>query len=205
MTTRDAGERTLLISVLLSAPGPLVVGLGLVLGRSSTQLADFVRRSAELVAIVVSWAVYRFLARSAEPDAAQKARLERLASAFVGLALCVSGVAMLIVTLVATRADKGNVIPGLVIALLGVGTNTWLWLRYRRLDRTGPNAILAAQARLYRAKSLVDGCVSTALVAVAVAPHSPAASYLDVGGALVVSAYLVLTGVAALRERVPLV
>ena len=34
-------SRTLLWSVIMSSPGPLVVGLGLIAGRSSTQLADF--------------------------------------------------------------------------------------------------------------------------------------------------------------------
>ena len=54
-----SGSGTLLLSVLMSAPGPLVVGLGLLAGRSSTQIADFVRRSAELLAIIVSFVVFR--------------------------------------------------------------------------------------------------------------------------------------------------
>ena len=44
MSNKKSGERTLLLSVLMSSPGPLVVGLGLLSGRSSTQIADFVRR-----------------------------------------------------------------------------------------------------------------------------------------------------------------
>ena len=46
-----SGSRTLLLPVLMSAPGPLVVGLGLLAGCSSTQIADFVRGSAELLAL----------------------------------------------------------------------------------------------------------------------------------------------------------
>ena len=38
-------SQTLLASVLLSAPGPVVIGLGLLVGRSSTQMADFLRIS----------------------------------------------------------------------------------------------------------------------------------------------------------------
>ncbi|MBO5664525.1 MAG: hypothetical protein J6R95_07085, partial [Bacteroidales bacterium] len=48
-----------LMSVLMSAPGPLVVGLGLLAGRSATQLADFIRRSAELLAILVAYITYQ--------------------------------------------------------------------------------------------------------------------------------------------------
>ena len=51
-TNQKSGKRTLLLSVLMSAPGPLIIGLGLTVGRSTTQLADFFRRSAELLAII---------------------------------------------------------------------------------------------------------------------------------------------------------
>jgi len=61
--------------------------------------------------------------------------------------------------IVSPDTEKGNVIPGLVIAVLGVITNTWFWLRYRRLNREKPNAILAVQSRLYCAKAAVDACV----------------------------------------------
>lgn len=58
-----SGERTLLASVVMSSPGPIVVGVALYFGRSSTQLADFIRRSAELIAIIVSWIVFRIVQR----------------------------------------------------------------------------------------------------------------------------------------------
>ena len=56
---QKSGEHTLLASVILSSPGPLVVGIGLFLGKSSTQLADFIRRTAELLAIIVSLIMYK--------------------------------------------------------------------------------------------------------------------------------------------------
>lgn len=196
---RDPGERTLLASVVLSAPGPIVVGAGLLLGRSSTQLADFIRRSAELAAIVVSWVVFRILHGAGEPDAARKARLERAANLCVGAAMCLSGAALTLVGLFSTDTEKGNVVPGLVIAVLGVTTNSWFWLRYRKLDREKPDPILAAQSRLYRAKSLVDAGVTVALTVIAVAPASPAARYVDLGGSLIVAAYLIANGVSAIR------
>ena len=62
----NSGERTLLASVLMSAPGPIVVGIGLLVGHSSTQLADFIRRTAELAAIIVSWFVYRTIHQNVE-------------------------------------------------------------------------------------------------------------------------------------------
>ena len=44
MKKKDNGSKTLLTSILMSAPGPLIIGLGLISSHSLTQLADFVRR-----------------------------------------------------------------------------------------------------------------------------------------------------------------
>ena len=99
------------------------------------------------------------------------------------------------------NTDKGNVLPGLTIALLGVIANTLFWRKYTRLNKQEPNAILAVQARLYRAKSLVDGCVTIALLTVALAPQSPAAYWLDLIGSIIVAAYLIFCGIQTIRER----
>lgn len=196
-----SGARTLLASLILSSPGPLVVGIGLFLGKSSTQLADFIRRTAELLAILVSFIIYRITHKDETFDPARKLRLEKLANRSVGIAMCVSGLAMLLVALLFPSGEKGNVIPGLVISILGVTTNTWFFFRYRKLDRAHPNAILAAQAGLYRAKSLVDTCVMISLLVVAIAPASPAAYWFDIVGSVIVSGYLVVTGIGILRGK----
>ncbi len=57
-TSKKSGSKTMLMSVIMSAPGPLVVGLGLMTGKSTTQLADFVRRSSELMGIIMAYVVY---------------------------------------------------------------------------------------------------------------------------------------------------
>ncbi len=196
----QSGSRTLLLSVLMSAPGPLVMGLGLMSGRSSTQIADFVRRSAELLALVMSFAVYRLTAGQGACDEQRKARLQRRSNAFVGAMMCLGGAFMILVTLLSSAEDKGNVIPGLAIAVMGVVANTLFWRKYARLNRAQPNAILAVQARLYRAKALVDGCVTAALLSVLLLPGSRVSFLLDFAGSLLVAAYLIRCGVQTVRE-----
>lgn len=201
MNNQKSGSRTLLMSVLMSAPGPLVVGLGLLSGRSATQIADFFRRSSELLAIIMAYAVYRITGGMDAGDSSRKARLERLSNLFVGAMMCLGGTIMLALTFFSETEDKGNVIPGLVIALLGVIANTLFWRKYTRLNRQLPNAILAVQARLYRAKSLVDGCVTIALLSVVLAPHSPVSLWLDFIGSIIVALYLIHCGIQTIRER----
>jgi len=197
---KRSGTKTLLMSVLMSAPGPLVVGLGLLAGRSSTQLADFFRRSAELLAIICSFVVYQLTNGEGEPDLERKRRLERRGNFFVGGMMCVSGAIMLLLAVFAGSSEKGNVIPGLTIAVLGVIANTLFWRKYTRLNRQEPNAILAVQSRLYRAKALVDTCVTVALTSVALFPAAVFSAWLDLIGSMVVAAYLFWCGVKTIRE-----
>lgn len=202
MSNKKSGGRTLLWSVIMSAPGPLVVGLGLLAGRSSTQLADFVRRSSELLAIIMAFVTYRMTTRGGETDAVRKARLERLSNLFVGAMMCLGGSIMLLLAFTSGSEDKGNVIPGLVIAMLGVIANTIFWRKYFRLNRAEPNPILAVQARLYRAKSLVDACVTVALLSVVFLPESAVSYWLDLIGSVIVAAYLVFCGAQTIREGI---
>jgi len=196
----SSGSRTLLLSVLMSAPGPLVVGLGLLSGRSSTQIADFVRRSAELLAIVMSFGVYRITTGAGGCDEAKRRKLERYSNAFVGAMMCLGGAFMVLLAFLSDNTDKGNVIPGLAIAVLGVIANTAFWVKYTRLNRKEPNVILGVQSRLYRAKSLVDGCVTAALLSVVIAPASPVSHWLDLAGSVIVALYLIWCGVKTIWE-----
>lgn len=201
MSNKKSGSRTLLMSVLMSSPGPLVVGLGLLSGRSATQIADFFRRSSELLAIIMAYIVYRITTKDGSCDEHQKARLERISNLFVGAMMCLGGGIMLMLSFFSENTDKGNVIPGLSIAVLGVIANTLFWRKYAKLNKADPNAILAVQARLYRAKSLVDGCVTIALLSVVMMPLSPISYYLDLIGSIIVAIYLIFCGIQTIRER----
>ncbi len=191
-------KRTLLMSVLMSAPGPLILFFALMAGQSSTQIADFIRRSAELLALVAAYVTFLLTQRLQDP--AKKAQYERRANRFTGLMMCLGGGIMLVLALRPGQEAQGNVIPSLAIALLGVTANSLFWRKYVRLNRENPNAIVAVQARLYRAKALVDACVVIALLAVWLLPGSRPAAYLDMAGSGIVALYLVRCGVHTIKE-----
>ena len=199
MNQKKSGSRTLLMSVLMSAPGPLILGIGLLSGRSSTQIADFIRRIAELLGIVMAFAT--FLMTSKLEAGPQKQRLERRSNLFVGAMMCLGGIIMLALAFGGKSEDKGNVIPALVIAALGAVANTLFWRKYTKLDHQQPDPILAVQARLYGAKSLVDICVTGALLSVALLPGTGFSYWLDRIGSAVVAVYLALCGAKTLREQ----
>ena len=198
MQDKKSGRKTMLLSVIMSSPGPLIVGLGLLVGKSSTQLADFVRRSIELLAIILSFIVYCITTDENSVDEIKKARYEKVTNLFVSVAMMISGVIMSALALTSESSAKGNVIPGLCIATLGVVANSLFWRKYSRLGRETGNNILLVQSKLYRAKTFVDLSVLVALGVVLFSDNLTVAYWFDLVGTLAVSAYLVFTGVASL-------
>ena len=204
MKNNQSGKKTLFMSVMMSAPGPLIIGFGLLVGQSSTQIADFVRRSAELLGIIMAYIVYRITTKDGVCDTEKKEKWEKFSNVFVGSMMCLGGSLMLWLSFTSENTDKGNVIPGLVIALLGVVFNTMFWRKYTKLNKAEPNAIIAVQARLYRAKSLVDTCVSIALLSVVIAPASSVSVWLDFIGSIIVALYLIWCGIQTIWEVIHL-
>ncbi|MFA5523252.1 MAG: cation transporter [Tissierellales bacterium] len=190
------GEKTMLTSLLLSAPGPIVTGIPAIVSLSATQIADFLRRSAELVALFVSWWIYRKLQRNTVSDETYRSCMEGIANWTVIGAMFCSGLAMFVVGVARlfVYEASGNVIIGLIVAFLGLLTNSWFWWRYSNMLDEDFDPVIAGQQKLYRAKSCVDLCVVIALTSVAVAPHHPVTKYIDALGCIIVAFYLVYNG-----------
>ena len=197
-------ERTSFVALLLSLWGPLVTFIAVVLSQSTTQLADFVRRSVELVALATSWVVFRRLRRFPGLTPETVSRLERRATLAVATALTVSGAVMLL--LVASRwgtfVPGGDVRLGVTIAALGLVFNGVFWRRYAGLARERPGPLIDAQRRLYRAKVAVDAGVLAALSTLMLAPGTQAARWVDLGGSLLVALYLLLSALRSARGAV---
>lgn len=191
---RDA-EKTMLSALLLSSPGPLVTGLSVLMSLSITQFADFLRRTTELGAVFVSWWVYRQLKRKTVTPEEQD-RLEKLSQHSVRISMCFSGCLLLILAVMQFRQYQpgGNVSVGLTIAVLGLLTNSYFWLRYRSMSHDSYVAVVKGQEKLYRAKSAVDLCVVIALTAVVIAPAHPYTKIIDISGSILISVYLIYSG-----------
>ena len=200
--SNKSGKKTLLMSVIMSSPGPLVVGLGLLVGKSSTQLADFVRRSIELLAIILAFAVYSITTKNDSTDEIKKQKYERATNLFVSVAMVISGVIMTVLAFASSSEEKGNVIPGLAIALLGVVAHSLFWVKYNKLGKETCNKILMVQSNLYRAKTFVDLSVVIALVTVLLSTDPMVSYYFDLIGTVCVSVYLVFTGVTSFIKEI---
>jgi divalent metal cation (Fe/Co/Zn/Cd) transporter len=175
-----------------------VTALAVVLSHSTTQLADFVRRSAELAAIGVAFVAHRRTAEGDVPDAT-RIRWQARARAATRAALALSGLAILAVAALRAGAFRptGPLWIGLSVATAGLLVNAGFWRRYARLERAGPDPIVASQRVLFRAKCLVDAGVVASLATSVLAPGRPAARAADLAGSLVVAAYLLWSAARA--------
>jgi divalent metal cation (Fe/Co/Zn/Cd) transporter len=152
------------------------------------------------MALIVSFVLYYVTNKNDDFDADRKAELERKGNTFVGVIMCISGLSMIIMTMLTGKEDKGNVIPALIIAALGAATNTFFWRRYTVLHKRQGNSILGVQARLYGAKSFVDICVTAALAAVMAMPGTKASFFFDTIGSVIVSLYMIYCGIRTIKE-----
>lgn len=199
MMEKEAGSRTLLLSVIMSALGLIVVGLGLLAERSSAEIAGFVRRGTELLAIAAAFIIYRMTNQTEGVDEARKARLERRSNMLVGWMMCLNSILMVKFLSFGGSPEKGNIVPVLIITALGMIVNTIFWFQYTKLSRTGGNAILTMQVMLYRAKALADVCKTTVLLAVLLFPLAKITSTLDFVVSGIAALYWVWCGLKTVR------
>src|SRR6056297_1604072 len=195
-------EKTMLVAFLLSSPGPLLTGIAALSSQSATQIADFLRRSSELVALFVAWWVFRKMQRDTSTDQIFQNKMSRIANLTVSIAMICSGIAMFIVGVVRLFVFNigGKVILGLVIAILGLITNSWFWWRYWSMNQEIPDSVIEGQRNLYRAKACVDIAVVSALTAVLIAPTHPATQYVDAVGCMIVAFYLFYSGTKMMKQ-----
>jgi len=192
-------KRTLLMSVLMSAPGPLILLFALMEGQSNTQIADFIRRSAELLALIMTYITYLFTEK--KNDISEKQRYEKRSNLFTGYIMVLCGMIMLFLAFLSKNDATGNVIPSLIIAAAGMIANSLFMIKYSKLNKENPNIMIAVQKRLYQAKAMVDTCVVIALFSVYLFPDTSVSYYLDITGSIIVALYLCNNGIQTIKEN----
>ena len=198
-------ERAVMIGIVTSG-AQLPVGIvAAVLGGSIALVADLLRASAELLAMVLSWLALRAV-RRAPRDVFNYGldKLESAASVVVGGALLVSFVVVLVGAIARLVAPTpiGNASLGLVAAVVGTAGSVWLWRRNYVIARRAASPVMEAHWRLYRSKTVTNGTVAVSVgIALAFKDHAWAA-YADPLGSLVIAGYLLYSSWAVTTSSV---
>lgn len=188
-----AGRKNLLIALIASIPGPVALALSLGGGFSVTQLADLLRRSCELLSVVLAFVVFEVSHRASSHS---QGRLEALVRWVTGLSMVFSGLVVGWLAITSFGAERGGVTTSLVLAILGALVNAKLYLGYRKLR----HGVLTIQARLHRAKLLLDMWMTLVLLCT-LASAPTVRQYADLIGSASIGLYVAISGLRLLLQK----
>ncbi len=193
-------ERTLLAGWLLALWSPVTYGWAAYVGQSTMMMADLLRRSTELAALVLAWAVYRW-ARTRNVDMAIYSRWETKANLLVA---SVMGLSVVVIGIQSYRrfldpGELGDLRWGILLGFLGVLVNGWFWRRHQAYAREAHSPLSESQYRLFRSKALLDAYVVLNLSTAVYVRQQSWGLYVDALGALVPAAVLAVSALQILR------
>ena len=165
-TTAQARERSVFAGLLFGAVA-LIPGLvAVILGHSTTLLADWLRSFTETFAILLSWLTLRKVTRGGRSTYDYGyGKMESLSSLIVATAMALSFAAVVFSAISRIRQPEPvrQVGWGLLLSIAAAAINVTLWQRNYRLARQEPSPIMESQWRLFRAKAVVNLTVILAL------------------------------------------
>lgn len=198
-------EKVLRAAWLLSLWAPLSTGIAYYLGQSSVLLADFLRRSNELLALWLSWYIFRIareLEEKGQPEEARKK--EKKSSLFMAAVMFLSGAFVFYSAWNSYVSPKplGWILPGILVATGGLIVNSYFWYKNWSLSRLPGRPILESQWRFYRAKTIIDMTVLLTLFITSYQVIGPPSWLADPIGALVVALFIWYSAIKILIDVV---
>lgn len=203
----DSKESATRTAVIVGATDS-VVCLATVLAADSTLLlADFLKTTLELVAVVLAWLALRRLSRGGEQHHDYGlGKLENLSS--LAIAVLMGGVFIVI----GVEAVKGLIEPApvsgigvtltLVTEVLYGGANAWLWWRSRAAARAEASPLMAAQAKLFLSKLGGNVFIWVSLVLSLSLTQAPWSVYIDPIASLVIATGILVAAIGVFSSSV---
>lgn len=191
------GRKNLIFALCISVPGPVALAISMLDGTSATETADLVRRSCELLSILLAYIVFEITVRKLSGNEKKRERLEVFVKYFTGCAMCISGAIMIYVAIAGFGGEKGNVTTSLVLAVIGAVVNAKLYVNYKAMQ----NAVLSVQAKLHRVKMFFDALMVVILLIWMIVPSDTVKVYTDFIGSLAISGYIIWSGVRVFIDK----
>ena len=167
--------------------------VSVIIGHSTTILADFFKTACETFANFLAWLSLRRVAKG-KTGVFQYGygKLENMSSLIVAGAMAIAFAIVFYgaIDRIRNPAPVGQVWLGFLTTSIAFALNVWLWLKNYRLARKDPSPIMESQWRLFRTKAINN--LSTILVlgfSVLLRPYSWSL-YIDPLGSLIVAGFL---------------
>ncbi len=186
-------ERTLRAAWIISAGAPFATGFAFYQSGSAAVLADFFRRTLELMVLFANWLIYKKILRGEKNiEKIDAEKLEGYAARGVMVVMALSFLVIFFNAVGQLREPEpiGKIWAGMTIGILGLFVNGMFWRKNRSLAKREKSSMFFAQWKLYRAKALMDFILVTILSSSKLLEGYPLALYIDPIGSIGISFFL---------------
>ena len=199
--TQQDNEKTIKKALILGILSTTTTLITAIIGRSTTQIVDFIRRLMEMISTLVSLLLFRHNLKEVSQQKIEQNN--KRVKVLINLTLIASGIMMIFIGIVKYRLGIGhkNVIPGFIVSLLGVILNFYFFLKYRSLLKVKYEPIIQSQYNLFKTKTIVDSCVMLTVGVMIVCPTFAYLDLLDFICSVVVSIVLCFQGIKNLLTK----
>jgi len=179
-----------------------------VLSGSIVLLADALKCANEILATFFAWLTLRKMSQGCAGSYDYGlGKFETITSITTG------GVMFVSLILVFFTAVHRLIIPeelvlegaylGIVLMVIGVCMNSWLWRKNYRLYKASPSPIMDSQWRLFRTKAFSDFSVLCALIATLAFSHYHWSLYIDPLASFIIAGFLLTSGYRVITSSLP--
>ncbi len=182
---------------LLSTTSTLITAI---IGRSTTQIVDLLRRLMEAISTLVS--LLSFQHNLKEESEEKIAENNRRVHILINVTLIISGILMVFIGVVKYKLGIGhkNVVPGFFVSFIGVLINFYFVVKYKKSLKEHYEPIIQSQFHLFTTKTTVDSCVSATMAVMILFPTWEYLNLLDAFTSVLVALILCFQGVRNLRK-----
>ena len=179
-----------------------------VLSGSIVLFADAVKCANEIIATFFAYLVIRRMAKGgAGMYDYGMGKLETITSVVTGGVMFLSLVIVFLVALYRVAFPEelvhDGVYLGIVLMVIGVSMNSWLWMKNYRFNQREPSPIMDSQWRLFRAKAFADFSVLVALIASMELSAFSWSLYIDPLASFVIAGFLLFSGYRVITSSLP--
>lgn len=201
-------QRTVLVSLVIDFVLWIPDIIAAVLSGSIVLFADAVKCANEIIATFFAYLTIRKMAKGgAGAYDYGMGKLETITSVVTGGVMFVSLAIVFIIALyrVAVPAElvHDGVYLGIVLMVMGVSMNSWLWMKNYRFNQREPSPIMDSQWRLFRAKAFADFSVLAALIASMELSAYSWSLYIDPLASFVIAGFLLFSGYRVITSSLP--
>lgn len=171
-----------------------------IIGRSTTQIVDFIRRLMETLSTLISLLLFKHNLK--EKSEIKISENNKSVNTIINVTLVISGALMVFIGIVKYQLGIGhkNVVPGFFVSLIGVILNFYFVMKYKKSLKERFEPIISSQYKLYATKTVVDSCVMLTMAVMIVFPTWGYLNLLDAISSILVAIILVSQGVKNLKK-----